>query len=210
MTMKNDHELAMLCNRAYTEATYSANDIEVLVEKYGDNASIAFRSTEFDRRYKDGNILDIIRNIRFLPIYDRRVGWGHAGFLKGARLIVDNYLRDNIDPQSKISIAGHSLGGALAIPAAAMLHFHGFDVRELVTFGAPRVLVKRSHIFKNFRVKQYVYRNDIVPTFIRYLPYRHLNWTQLGGKGSFFSRTWDDHSLTCCYLPALLQENDEV
>jgi triacylglycerol lipase len=60
-------------------------------------------------------------------------------------------------------IAGHDLGGALAVLAAARLQKDGADVTGVYTFGCPRV--GNVDFFNNYKVLTYrlVNNNDVIP-----------------------------------------------
>ncbi len=72
------------------------------------------------------------------------LGEVHRGFLGAFQLVKDDLfnaiqrLRDKNHPQS-LWCTGHSLGGALAVVAAAQLLVDGHRVNGLYTFGQPRV-----------------------------------------------------------------------
>lgn len=96
---------------------------------------LAFRGTE-------RNFADWIRNLKIRSVPSFVGGSVHAGFQEGllkAWPIVTNLLRKHKADQKTIWITGHSLGGALAVLAAAYsFDSLGRNIR-LVTFGQPRV-----------------------------------------------------------------------
>ncbi|CAI9115783.1 OLC1v1016776C2 [Oldenlandia corymbosa var. corymbosa] len=159
---------------------------------------VAFRGTSpFDA---DDWITDL--NISWYEI--EGAGRVHAGFQKALGLQKDKGWPKEIDPVSagtkqfayytireklrdilsqnknaKFMVAGHSLGGALAILFPAILSFHEekwlLDKMEGVyTFGQPRVgdekfgeFMKEKLRTYNVKYSRYVYSNDVVPR----LPY---------------------------------------
>lgn len=95
----------------------------------------------------------------------------HAGFLnawQSVRTQTFNAVRSlrTKYPGYKLAITGHSLGGALAILAAADLSHNQQTVDEVYTFGAPRVgnsvfsTYFKQKIAESYRI---VNRDDIVP-----------------------------------------------
>ncbi len=205
--MLTHYDLAYFCVRAYSEATYVTGEVEFLVDVIDGVQVVGFRGTEASDWNQDGNFKDILRDLRIAPWHDSRVGWGHAGFLRGAARAIDEYLLDNLNPGLPVVLTGHSLGGGLAIPTAAILQHHGFTVKELVTFGAPRTLATGHKKFTNIAVTQYIYRNDVVPKLMRWFIYRHLDETHLKPPNAFFG-TWEDHWIDSCYLPAIREFNN--
>ena len=133
-------DLARICERSYRDSTGCAGEVEYLITEHEGATVIAFRGTEATRWWSNGGWRDIIRDVRFMPWYDRRIGWAHSGFLKGAQTAIDQILE--IDLAGPIYVTGHSLGAGIATCAAAILKAQGFDVREAVLFGTPRGITK--------------------------------------------------------------------
>jgi hypothetical protein len=149
--------LARLAERAYVEATWRfGNGVEVLWRGGDGFAALAFRGTE--------DLEDALRDARGLPWPDRRLGFCHAGFLKGVRevwpLLAPTALAQ------PVFFTGHSKGGAEATLAAALTVVAGGRVAGLVTFGSPRVgFAGLGRILRHGRVPvaRYVNGADCVP-----------------------------------------------
>ena len=184
-------DLARICELAYKAKTGSVGEVEYLITEHDGFTVIAFRGTEATRWWSNGGWRDILRDVRFIPWYDRRIGWAHAGFLKGAKRAVEQILELHLP--GPIYVTGHSLGAGLATCAAAILKAQGLDIWEAVLFGSPRALTKSAQ--KRYKVKCTSYRNghDFVTTVPRRSwGFRHpVELTQLGKQGA--DRTWSDH-----------------
>jgi predicted lipase len=155
----SDRELARLCIRAYTEQTWrAAGDVEVLLDTVAQAHCLAFRGTEFD----GFSPIDLIRDLRFLPWYDGRVGWCHAGFLKGAQAIWPLVEPVAMKPGYPVALTGHSLGGALACIVAGFMCAGGKPPARLVTFGCPKPAYSglRMLLFRHLNGNQKHYVND--------------------------------------------------
>ena len=110
-----------IAEKAYSKYTFVQNEIEVLFEPHDKFHVLAFRGTEassLNAIFRQGGWRDIIRDLRFIPWYDKRVGWAHSGFLKGAKA-VDRIIVNS--PRKETILIGHSLGGALALIVALMM-----------------------------------------------------------------------------------------
>jgi len=175
----NHSELFKLASKSYHEVSCKVNEVECLVSTLDDIQVVAFRGTEGGDLISGGGVWDVLRDIRFIPWYDKRVGWSHAGFLKGARGVVDKGLYGMLDRDVPIDLTGHSLGGVLAINAAAILRAEGFNVRQVITFGAPRTLTAGSlkrYIKTGVHTIEYSNKGDPIPDFpSRWWGYRHVN-----------------------------------
>lgn len=161
---------------SYFKHTGRVNEVEYLISEVDGRQIVAFRGTEVDKFLSGGGWVDLIRDLRAFPWFDRRVGWSHAGFLKGARLVVERQLQYKLDRTKPVTLTGHSLGGALAMNAAALLKSKGFIVTDVTTFGAPRTFMRGTA--RNFRIPTTNYSNpgDPVPDMpFRWWGYRHVN-----------------------------------
>jgi hypothetical protein len=132
-------EGALRHGRAVPFETLSAGDTEALVAETDKFAVVAFRGTTSRRDFlTDLNIFTSRANVA-----DREVRV-HAGFYEAFRTIegqLHKCLRAQ-RPELPLYLTGHSLGGALALVAAAA--FGGTDglgdrIAAVYTFGAPRV-----------------------------------------------------------------------
>lgn len=168
--MISDRELADLAARAYRKRTYAAGGVEALAVVRGGTLFAAFRGTERDGR-------DILRDLRALPWWDRRLGWCHAGFLKGVRRIWPALVVALGAHEGPVVFTGHSKGGAEATVAAAMMTLAGKRPAALVTFGSPRVTMsgRIARLLTGVQVRRYVNGDDCVPRLPWMLGlYRHV------------------------------------
>lgn len=91
--------------------------------------------------------------------------WVHAGVV-AAYLAVANDVRNAVAEQPEVHLAGHSLGGGLAVIAALDLHrlFPALQLR-VTTYGAPRVGdVHLARLLADVPQTRWVYGNDIITT----------------------------------------------
>lgn len=171
-------ELLEFCIKSYDHASIRINEVEALVEVHDGVQYVAFRGTETDKMIKGGGWRDVWRDLRAIPWKDERIGWSHAGFMKGARVIVDNFLIYSLDNDKPVVVTGHSLGGGLAINAAALLHAEGYKINSVVTFGSPRTMLKDDAEKWRKILNTTQYSNDGDPVCdvpFRFWGYRHLN-----------------------------------
>jgi len=202
--MITSYTLAKLCEKSYTEKTFSTHGIEVLVERVFDQQVIAIRGTEigkFDgknliKKIKETDGKDVIRNI-FIPDWYTEGLIGSSGVLWGAKAVT-KVIGDFVIESDPVWVTGHSLGGAISIPLARLLQTRGFDVTGLVTFGCPRVLAWGHNLYSDIKVVQYEYHNDIVPEMLSWTLKKHLDRTHLGDPRSNKrkDRTWDDNKMS--------------
>lgn len=155
-------ELCKLCDKGYMEATGCINEVEYLVveDEYID---IVFRGTEASGLISKGGWMDVVRDLRAYPWYDKRVGWAHCGFLKGARNIVEEKLRRRLNLRNHkkpVRLAGHSLGAGMSLIAALMLYREGYNVVEWVGFGTPKTFIGYRNL--PFKATSYRNGNDLV------------------------------------------------
>ncbi|NIB44830.1 lipase family protein [Pseudomaricurvus alkylphenolicus] len=198
MNQKPTHlDLALSSELSYKRATFMVHEVEVLIQKFERYQVVAFRGTEFSGLWSRGGFWDVLRDLRVWPVGYHGLR-GHAGFLRGVRLI-EKPLLEGLDRKLPVYVTGHSLGGGLAIPAARLLDRSGFVVAELVTFGTPRCISKGFEYFGHISVTEYEFGNDIVPTLQFWTNRRHLDRTPIGRRRSLnwlWGRTWSDHDLS--------------
>lgn len=132
-------------------------------------ALLVFRGTS--------NLGQWVRDARILPASHP---WGsvHVGFRNGLGE-VETHLREFSAAATSVGhvwIAGHSLGGALALLAAASLKDQGIT-SHVCTYGQPRVglgeFARRFDHELPGRLIRFVNQNDIVPRLPPGLIYRH-------------------------------------
>jgi thioesterase domain-containing protein len=135
-------------------------------------ALLVFRGTS--------NIGQWIRDARILPAPFRDWGWAHLGFVKGIEAI-ETYLEafDKIaESRAHVWVAGHSLGGALAVLAAARLKSLGICTPSILTYGQPAVgfvdFAARFDEELRDRLWHIINQSDIVPR-VPPFPYRHCD-----------------------------------
>lgn len=116
------------------DAPLRLDDVQASIAGNDSDVVIAFRGSE--------RVEDWLTDIWFR----KKPGpWGnvHAGFLRSWRLIKDElkgHLQQFRNHNQKVWITGHSLGGAMAVVAAASLHQErACPVNGVYTFGQPRV-----------------------------------------------------------------------
>jgi len=140
-------------------------DAEAWVFVTKDNAIIvSCRGTEPTK------FADIAADLKTIPVRHPRNGMVHSGFYEYANLVYDEIfaqvkkLRKN---KENVFVVGHSLGGAMAVLVAEQLAADGIPIKELRTFGQPRVGTRkfREHLegCDIGRYIRYVNNNDIVP-----------------------------------------------
>lgn len=188
---RNAYALAAMSRHAYAEADLSIpeTDTHCLVVEADDCIAIVFRGTD--------SIRDWITDVDFLReelLTSRRFGRAevHSGFLQayqsilGAltdrlRVLADGHLADGHHSTKPIFVAGHSLGGALALLAALELERQGFEIAQVYTYGQPRLgnraFCRVYNAALGDRTYRVVYQEDIVPR-VPHLPavtdwYRH-------------------------------------
>lgn len=142
---------------------------ECLVITDGTVTILAFRGTS---DFRDWRTDADTRKLSFDGI-----GRIHAGFGHGWRSLEHSVLKAVPAGTQELWITGHSLGGALATVAAQAMK-PLFPIRNVVTFGSPRVFGPRTahSVNWNFRSKIFrvVHSNDIVPRVPGPFRFRHV------------------------------------
>ncbi len=167
-------------NRFSVEST----DTQGVMGVWNNDLVIAFRGTEANA----SDWLATNAKVGFVN-NPRGVGQMHSGFVKAAKSVyplVKTFIRNHKDPDSRIYLCGHSLGGAIATIVTGWLKNDQstLDPRAVFTFGAPRVgdeaYVKQwraSGLSK--RTYAWVAAGDPVPRVAPFLfGYRHVKTSQ--------------------------------
>ncbi|MFI4987485.1 MAG: hypothetical protein ACHQF3_08590 [Alphaproteobacteria bacterium] len=150
---------AALAAAAYSEPPrYRWRDVHAVRSDAGGIPLVAFRGTT-------RALEDWLRDLEAWPERCPQLGWCHAGFLGGARAIERALWLEFMRSGTRPLLAGHSLGGALALLTGALLAAHGVAPVAIVTFGAPRAgFAKLRRVLRHVPVEQYRFGEDIVPT----------------------------------------------
>ncbi len=153
----------------------AGDEVRGMVLRRDDVLAIVFRGTKLpltDLSGADGPKLvdfiigneDLKTDSRFLPTSTALGGRVHSGFLEAFTQIserLDDVVRAR-RPQQKIWLAGHSLGGALAMLAAS--HLADVPIEGLYTYGCPRVGdAKFVTTLPACVHRRFVHRDDFVP-----------------------------------------------
>ena len=136
-------------------------DLQCFYATLNNDIYIVFRGTS--------SISDVINDVNFIP--KKFLGcYAHRGYVNSYACCNDSllsYVSNNVNPNSRIYISGHSLGGALSLLASAVLSekFPMIDI-VLVTFGCPKVFLKLPNaekLVKDVLSYRFVNGDDVVP-----------------------------------------------
>lgn len=87
----------------------------------------------------------------------------HQGFSSAAKSVYDDVL-PHLDKTKPVQTTGHSLGGAIAVIVGMYLQRDGFQLRNIITFGQPKVTnVHGAGVFETLPLTRVVTPTDIVP-----------------------------------------------
>ena len=168
--------------------------MEFIVQHCLDYVRVRFRGTEGSRLISGLGILDVFRDLRIWPWRDDRIqGWVYAGILKGASMVVDRRLIKELARDKPIRMEGHSMGGAMAQVAHALMLAEGFPVVGSVVFGCPKVFSDPPDLPGAIH-----YRNGSdpvtqLPLSLPFINYKHAGeFRQIGSPGRWWSVR--DHS----------------
>lgn len=177
--MINHYTLAQYSRKVYNDFDFVIKGIEI---KRRENI-YTFRGTK--------GRWDILRDIRFLPWYSEEVGaFAPAGFVRASDDIMRYILRQH--HTEPLIFNGHSLGGAVALLVAAMLHNVDEEISQVVTFGSPKV--GKLVTLKDVDVTLYKHGRD----FITRIPlgFGHCRrLTKIGKKGGLLKDHFMDNYL---------------
>lgn len=87
----------------------------------------------------------------------------HEGFSLAAKQVYKE-LKSLLEPDYKISVTGHSLGGAVALILGMYLDANQFDIEQVITFGQPKVTnISGANKLQHINVIRVVTPFDLVP-----------------------------------------------
>ena len=128
-------------------------------------------------------IIDMI--VDFLHRPNNHDSYGNPHFIKDWRAIKKSVMTlANRDRARPIVLAGHGIGGAIALIAGYDLIKKGYTVNRVVTFGAPRSINSAKAIpLITYPLKlvtvQYVLPSDRYPKMFKFTRYKNINRTEL-------------------------------
>jgi hypothetical protein len=192
--MQTDIQLAMLASRAYDHRTGSVREVEYLLDVVDNKPAIAVRGTELDKALKGSNWLDLVRDISIVPWYDRRVGWAHAGMLKGAKrlyreLVSEGFFNafDDININCReLFVTGHSSGAGIGFILAKLIaaRFKKLKVKvHFVGFGTPNIMISNPAVL--FPARFYRNGDDVVTELLGHILYQKFPHIQVGDARGF-------------------------
>lgn len=183
--------LARLCQEDYAGTLLGRPDVTILpwrshcvtvLRQIGRPTIVVFRGTQLNEPE------DIFTNIRAYRCWNGLLGWHHGGFGRAAMGVWIGALgvELNYHTDTRLTLVGHSLGGALALLVARLLPDHFREVR-VVTFGAPRAMFAggRRYLLRRCRSITQITRDGDpiphIPTCL--LGWRHVNhYPEIGHK----------------------------
>jgi triacylglycerol lipase len=166
--------MASLANAAYTDDCsihFSALGLNTyqFMSNQGAHGHLAAGDTEIIITFRGTNpshITDLLADANALPVHDDN-GFVHDGFKTYALHLMQtvlNFVWANGGKTKDIYITGHSLGAAMALYCARELQDNGYTVKQLISFGQPRLAnkayvdsIKAPHL-------RFVNCNDIITT----------------------------------------------
>jgi predicted lipase len=171
----SDTALCAAAAAAYTQAaTIVVGDVHAVITTTDGITTVAFRGTV------PTSWLDWFRDFAAWPdrIADHpSVGCCHAGFITGAEAILPTL---NAALTGPYVLTGHSLGGALAIAAGALLTDCGKPPLRLTTFGAPRVGFGLTKVLAPIDGVRYRHGLDPIPEVPSWPYLNDRPWTHIG------------------------------
>jgi hypothetical protein len=105
-------------------------------------------------------MLDLDLELKSDTILDIKL---HQGFGSGAKAVYED-IKPFLVKNQPIQLTGHSLGGAIAVILAMYLQKDGYPVKQVITFGQPKVTnITGANKFDDLPLIRVVTLNDIVP-----------------------------------------------
>lgn len=145
------------------------DNVFVRIHKFKDEIYISIRGTD--------ELSDWFNNLRRWKTKFLKDDKVHSGFLKHLNIVYYDIIKE-IENYKKITIIGHSLGGAVSILLGSKICFLNSSIEcSVVTYGAPRVGDKKFKLLCNSlsNLKCYrVYNNYDIVTKVPYLGFNHI------------------------------------
>ena len=156
----------------YAKAAYEAKpdfsvsgDLAAIARRTrGGTQIVAFRGTEI------ADLENIAVDLAAWPAWRKGLGWCHGGFLHGAEafLKLPAFWDVAVETTRPRVFVGHSLGGALALLAAALAKQAGKPPVLVATFGAPRPgFARLAAYLASIPIRRFEHAGDPVPTLPR-------------------------------------------
>ncbi|MCY2988162.1 MAG: lipase family protein [Planctomycetota bacterium] len=199
---------AWAVKQGFSSATpFNQGNIQGFHARSPDVALLVFRGTS--------NLGQWVRDARLIPA-DHPWGRVHIGFRNGLQNVEDHLQQfEAAAAQAQhVWVTGHSLGGALAVLAAARLQRNGIGARSY-TYGQPRVglsgFAERFDAELTGRLVRFINQSDIVPRLPPGLLYRHCGLVKrIVSPGNLESLDRGPLELSNDDLPALSDEQFEL
>jgi hypothetical protein len=165
-----------MCDIGSRHSCWTVGEVDVFALPIASGWVLAIPGTEtnlwpFEKsNFKEAvsNWRDVLRDLRFAPVWRDKIGVAHAGFMKGAIRWADKF-EPRLEGKPIHGITGHSMGGAIAYFLASTLAHRDYQVGEVVTFGAPKPMygcAKRRYL--KLDIPTTAYRLNFDP--ITYVP----------------------------------------
>jgi pimeloyl-ACP methyl ester carboxylesterase len=171
--MKLLSALAIACDKAYSEHTFKADDVECAYFNIGGKHIYAIRGTE-TQLVTRGGFIDLLRSLLFWQKDNIHYGY-KEGWEAVSKDILEHY---HAQPRGALYLVGHSLGGSIALAGLYDLLEAGAQYKSIgcVTFGSPRS-VDLDDLSLDLRGKindclvEVTHSRDPVPNLFRFAGY---------------------------------------
>lgn len=197
--LPSDRDLCRLVAQSYTKATWFAGELSALYTLVDGRPIFAIPGTKKE-------VGEWLRDLAAWPTWDATLGICHAGFCTGAWELYRRAPMASANFNGAI-VAGHSLGGALALLLAGILVAERTPPAAVVTFGAPRCgSWKLRRLLSPIAVRSYRNGDDPVPD-VPWLPGVYLHPRRQIEIGDAAADPISDHFIDA-YEQALEAEGD--